>query len=749
MKKVSILAPLLLICLVPLLAQTPEEEAERRFLKFIESHPIETSHLCVPAGVYFTGDTLPVAGIVTDLFFRPTQEISQILKVSLVDTVGSVLKTLNFTNRNGAFGNSWRIPHHIPTGLYFLVAHTAYMQNFKEEQRDVQAIFIKNIWDDALTQSYVSLSENKMIKWYPEGGGLVAGHSQKVIITAPGGKGGSIRDGSDNIVAGFDLNNGIATVHFTPIKNKSYHLRISRTDGSQSSHRMDWEEADGTIKVSKIGSRYFINILTAGVSQPLYLILESNNQFQSMLPVELNEQGTATFALPAVSLNGNFHTAVLVDEALNIIAVRPFHTPATKLSHMTPVTGTSQSSMEIGIQSPVQWAGTITAAKEDPYLRTTSLANNLALSYGFAPLSKKLDPRCQNLTADDLLIYTTELFHAKWKSILQQSNASFHLKVPPELGIDIRGRISNELQAGSRLNFFQWEKKLSYQVDILNGAFYLPLTDFSGLQTFTYSAVDSMGVPQDTEVVFDSPKTYIRGVDYHHDPRMDSIIEKEIGLKRIIAQYASEERKSQLSLYESLESDRTFDMNDYLILNTFNEVVVDILTGVGISSHKGKKEIRITDPIDGTYDYRPAIIVNDRQLGDPDLLWSLPPIYLSEIKVLSSKQSLGVFGELGKYGILAIKLQNDSPKGLLSHPSDHRITIEGFLDTPSGSSSHNAPEFRNLLYNSADHFTEKSKWILRTSSETGDYKLLLQGLSEKGELLHSEATFSVDLPAKQ
>lgn len=739
---------LLMLVLSEAKTQSISELLEGKFMRFIENHPIETPVLHVGSRVVFTGDTLRISGMVTDLFFRPTDAISQVMKVSLVDTTGRTLRTLNFKNQAGTFYGSWHIPHTTPTGSYFLVAHSAYMQNFEEDLRAITPIYIKNIWDSGTTKKFINIQAKRTFSVYPEGGKLIPGHNQKVLISAPqaDATSGKVMSKSGKVISEFLFNEGFGVTFFTPDRKEDYFIQVSTLSGETHRQAMDIERSGATFKVSKVGSRYFVNVLTTEASnQSLSMVLESGNRLQSILPVTFNDQGTATFVLPSSALQGHFHTAALLDEQWNVLAIRPFHTLPKTMTLSGPDTVKTDTQISYEFLAASGAASTFSMSIPDAFSSNTSLLTDMALHYAFAPVSARVSAMGCNLSIDDLLIYTTSWFDQKWNNILSGSKP-LSMTTPPELGIDLRGETETVLPEGSWIHFHQWKNKMSYSLEIMDGRFNLPLTDFYDQQTFTYAVKDSTGGPIKTQVKFENLIIDLPEIEYIEESATDSLINKAVGLKRVMAQYQSETLLNQPSLYDQLTSDRVYDMTDYVILKSFQEVVVDILVGIGIRSVKGEKELRINDPVSGeTFDYKPTIIINDHQVANDDMIWTIPPIYIDEIKVISSKEHLGVFEGLGVHGgILGIQLQDDAPDALVKNIIDQKIEVTGFLHSQKSPAS-DLPDFRNELINIAG---KQNDWTVKSSDETGVYRTLIQSLSTDGAVSIAEKKTVVILPPK-
>jgi len=728
-------------------AQELAQSLENHFIRFTENHPVENTNIHPGQKVYFTGDTLHMTGFVTDLFFRPTASMSKIVHVSLLDSAGKLIQTFNFKNENGAYSGAWQIPHKLSSGAYYLAAHTLYQENFTENLSDIEEIFIQNIWEKP---SYQKSKSGTDLKCYAEGGMLIKGHNQRVVFTVPGLEKfmGTITDPLNNKVAEFEMNEGYGAVFFTPEASGNYNIMVKNDQGVSLSNMIEVEERWATIQVNKVGSRYYVSVLGNEIKDPLHIILESNNMYKTTIPVQFNEQQVSTFTIPANSLNGNFHTLTLINSRNQIVAIRPFYSLPEK-ADLTPQTDSliSKDQISIGVSMIPKGTYHTYVGKTDAINHISSLSNKLAMSYGMLPSWERIVGNYSYMDPDNYLITQTKHFKTKWNNLLKDQDKTA-LTIAPEIGIDIRGKVEPLPESGSKIDFFQWENEMSYAIDVQpDGSFYLPLKDFDNLQTFTYDVRGNQGKLQDVKVKFQLPKLSIPKMEFETSEEADSLISQQIELKQISAQYLNSQSEKKPLLYDILPHDHLYDMEDYVILKHFHEIVADVLQEVSIRQIHGKKGFRINDlSTSKMYFEEPTVIINNTQLANSNLLWAVPPIYIAEIKVLNTKPTLSRFENMGNFsGLIGIRLHDDAPKDFTEPTKNHNLTIAGFLQKNTQRPDSSIPDFRNVLTNKTALVTASWSIALSASSEIGKYSCKIEGLSDSGELISGNTKLKIFL----
>jgi hypothetical protein len=718
-----------------------QELITEKYLKFLEQNPIESAYLQLPNKVHFTGDSLYIAGLMSDLLFRPTNEISQIVKVSLLNEDKTTQLTSFFKNNNGSFTGKIHLPHSLLSGSYFVIAHTSYMGNFDQALLDIKPIYVKNLWDEfQLSPNYeLPVKINKTLNYHSELGSIIPGINQRILIQAPDDLSPQAEyaalSSSQGEIKRISLKNGIGSLYLQPEADKKYELKIFSKTGDLLKSRGIVSADNFAIKTAKVGPNLIISILKpeTEIEDQFSLILESGQQLQSIIDIAFKENSITTFVIPAKSLNGNFHSLVLVDKALNVLANNTFF-----LKTKSSLTIQKDDSVLVGSKNKI-----LIKAEDEVNLTVslikdggTNLANKLALLYTQSEISNLLTTAYQMMPVEDLLVSLNEDHKRKWQNILSSGASTNEISIRPEIGIDIRGHIANESLNGFYANFYQTKDKISYQVKIdKNGEFYLPLADFEDKETLIFTVSDSLGRVYENEVIF--TKDSLSLDDFSIFPYTgDSSLIEQMTLKRIAAQYLIDNTNRTTVLFDRIPYDKLYKMDDFVILNTVEEVVEDIITLASLKKIKGKKTIRIDIPSAGLSYYAPPTLIVDDKLIDFSSFWSIPPLYIHEIKISYEPITVDIFGNVGSLGgIIALSLKKNTPQSVMNKLIDKKIKIIGYAGKTSDPIPEGYPDFKSTLLNVAcsskyDHLIK-----YQTSNLAGSYKLIIEGLNENGELI--------------
>jgi hypothetical protein len=132
---------------------------------------------------------------------------------------------------NGNCGSSMmHLPDTLATGLYYLTAYTQWMRNFGKESFFSAPVFIYNQYDEHGTNALSSYILPLSPRYFVEGGKMVAGTENKIIIQVAGlfGKqiSGAISETySDAVLSTFKTDRkGVSCIQLTPLAGRKYSL---------------------------------------------------------------------------------------------------------------------------------------------------------------------------------------------------------------------------------------------------------------------------------------------------------------------------------------------------------------------------------------------------------------------------------------------------------------------------------------------------------------------------------------------
>lgn len=204
----------------------------------------EKIYLVPSSQLLYPGDTCSVSGIVVDQQNLQPARYSKYVYLELFDSSDSIwIRQKLSCDEKGCFHT--RIPIDVlsPFGLYYIRAYTRLMCNLPEWAFPTVPVEIGNK-SSAYSFSYPSLHlvGHDSVRFYPEGGNLVAGCLQQTVFEIKDQNGipllstGELIDEQDSVISSgiYSLENGLGSLRFIANKDQVYRLRLKRNDGTVS-----------------------------------------------------------------------------------------------------------------------------------------------------------------------------------------------------------------------------------------------------------------------------------------------------------------------------------------------------------------------------------------------------------------------------------------------------------------------------------------------------------------------------------
>ncbi len=182
---------------------------------------------------------------------------------------GQVVERLTLQVRNGQSAGSLYLQDTLSTGSYEILAYTNWMRNQGEPSFFKSEIFIANRFDRELTaiEPPIATDEEINVRFDPEGGRLLAGQKNRVLVWTGGGVDASHRaflllDSEKDTLLSTRMNHhGFASFYIHPEADTAYHLLM---DGSPREHPLPPAEEKGlTLLVEESGRDIMIRLHTA------------------------------------------------------------------------------------------------------------------------------------------------------------------------------------------------------------------------------------------------------------------------------------------------------------------------------------------------------------------------------------------------------------------------------------------------------------------------------------------------------
>ncbi|MDR2086601.1 MAG: hypothetical protein LBP72_05440 [Dysgonamonadaceae bacterium] len=202
--------------------------------------PQEKIYLQTDRPYYIAGEKVFFRTFLINAAFLTPAMYSRYVYVELLSPADTVVVRQQIRmDENKMFYGALTLPEALPEGEYRIRSYTRYMENWGEFWFYTRPLFIANPASaKAEKQPPKSRSKNvPEINFYPEGGNLIAGQTNRVAFKAllPGGKPiavtGSVFDSNDELQATFTtLHEGMGTFNLKVRAGEKYHARYEHNN---------------------------------------------------------------------------------------------------------------------------------------------------------------------------------------------------------------------------------------------------------------------------------------------------------------------------------------------------------------------------------------------------------------------------------------------------------------------------------------------------------------------------------------
>jgi hypothetical protein len=514
-------------------------------------------YLHIDKSSYQAGQTIWFKAYLMDGINHIPDTVKSNLYVDLVDSEGKAMARKILLSQNGIAHGDIELDRSLPEGNYVLMGYTDWMKNFDEDFYYKQHLYISNpdyeniiprldvFRNRKFNRQIERMGDNFNIAFFPEGGNLVAGTTNRVAFQVVDelGRGqdaeGEIVSPAGDIVASFQsLSSGIGVFDIEPQGGLSYTARISVNEGRNTTHDFPLAEEGYALRIDNEGENFRINI-TARVSpqSPIFsedLIVIGHTRgtpyFESIF--RLKDQKIEFDISKQDFPSGIAHLTVFTKGLLPVAERLVFIDHGDELSIAPSISAISENDyIDLSFKvtdhngTPAEGDFSLSAVSGDPSggAHTTDMLSYLLLSSDLKgmvtdPLSYLLTGDNSSLSADHLLLtYGWRRF--SWKEVL--AGELPEIVHSPEPGLTVSGQLIDPARKEFLNNYpVQLKVKSGYD-DIFemntrkSGVF-----NFSGLfyEGVVQMELSSRRLPANYPPEFDLDVQPVRVYDYEPGP---------------------------------------------------------------------------------------------------------------------------------------------------------------------------------------------------------------------------------------
>ena len=711
--------------------------------------------------------------------------LSKVVYVEVLDNNQNPIVQAKVGMKNGSGDGSLYIPVSITNGNYKLRAYTSWMKNFSPDFYFEKQITLVN----PLKSPEAIAKENAPaydVRFFPEGGNLVAGLLSKVAFKAVGQDGRGvdisgllINQRNDTVAAFKSLKFGMGSFSFKPATNNTYRAVVKVGDNPAFTKEFSEVSSQGYVMTladesGQINVTVQTNENSGGT---VYLFAHTRQMVKAAQSADVNN-GTAHFRINRNDLGDGISHITIFNSAKQPVCERLyFKRPAQQL-----VIDASADQREYGERKKVS----VNVLAKDPSGK--SLGADLSMSvyridsvqavdrsdiFSYLWLGSDLrgniesaDYYFKNNNAEsdeaiDNLMLTQGWRRFQWNELLENKPAEFTF-LPEYNGHLVTGKIVNINGGAPAKNIVTYLGIPGKRVQL-----YTAQSDSSG--HLLYSTRDFFGPSEiiaQTNQLIDS--TYRIDISSPFSEQFTKTtppkFEFTAGMARALQEHSL--GVQVLNIYSANMLKRFYDpsvdslafygkpfasykLDDFTRFTTMEEDLREYVKENNMVKSRGKFHIKVLSE-HGFLDNDPLVLLDGVPVFNIDKVFTIDPLKVRKLEVVPFRYFYGPAIEEGIFSFTTYKgdlggVELDPHAIVMDYEGLqlHRQFYSPVYDTEARSASR-IPDFRNLLYWSPSVAAHGNGTVsFYTSDQPGKYAGVVQGITEKGDAGVQYFTFEV------
>ena len=738
----------------------------------------EKVFLHVNRTAYLTGETLWFKAYRVDASEHRFIDWSRILYVEVIDkNQAPVLQAKFPIDRIGGSGSLF-LPASLSSGNYMLRAYTHWMKNSGAEFFFQQAITILNPFVPlSRSQDSIQSTLGYDVQFLPEGGDLIHGMESVVGVRIVNRKGhgvycqGIVLSERNDTVARFNTSAfGLSKFQFTPDAHDTYHVNVIDPDKKTYRYPLPATQLEGYSLHVKESERGKISVTVRSSTHKTetgYLLVHTRQSLKVRQKSVL-ENGIARFEVNKKLLGPGVSVFTFFDERLQARCERSyFKRPDEKMTisvsgnpYLTQTRQPVNVNMSFLKENDTLKSGVFSisvyrldsldlpAANISDYLWLTSDLPGTIENPGYY-LS-------QEATQED--IDNLMLTHG-WRRFNWETANELQPQFLPEIGGHlVSGRIA-ERQSGKLVDrvpvylAFMGNPVNTYVSQSQNGRVLFetePITGSKSLIAQTFPSVASQ-YTLEIDDPFANPTIYsVPGFSLTAQ-QIHAFEQRSIHMQVQSLFYGNtvvKEAKPQYAAFYG-KPDETYQLDDYTRFPTLEEVMREYVPGIRVKKRNEEFRLSIIDQVNkSSFSDDPLVLVDGVPVFNFNKLMEIDPLKLKQLDVIKKRWYLNAMAFDGIVSFTSYKgdLAGFRPPedALLTNYKGLEASREFFSprynpETEKGT----LPDARRVLFWSSGNLEEVNHIKFFTSDITGEYRMVVQALSETGLSGYYSTTFVV------
>ena len=761
-----------------------------------EAHPLLREKIFVQTdrNFYVAGNILWFSLFDVDGIYNRPLDLSKVAYLELLDGNNKPVLQAKIALKNGRGNGSLELPFSLLSGNYILRAYTAWMKNFPPQDWFSRVVTIVNTTRAGQVTHTRGMDTGNII-FNPEGGTLVRGLPARVafrITGAPSRRArGILIDGGDTLARFRTLKGGIGDFRFIPPDTGSYEVEVTRSDGLQYIRYLPAASADGVVMqvMDTPGNFLLVRAMDNDLIQrSLSLVILDHGRVQLTMKKEIRE-GMTVFRVDKSALPAGLSLMEICDAAGKPLCRRSYfnmpdkklviHGAADKPAYGTrkKVTVNWETAGVTGKAIPADCAISVYRLDSLPTTPHTDL-------YSYLWLYSRLGlPAAGNLNGQfdsGSLRYFDDLVLTSGSAHQPEPLLTSGLTEAPEYhGHIITGRVTDirtGKPAGGVLTYLSVPGRRIQMFGSLSndsGMVHFDLRDFYGsgeIVTETNLKAESRMRVQIFSPFSDRLPNQPPPVLNLSSSLAPALEARSLSMQVEKAYHSQQRDILEQPVIDSLPfygtPDKTYLLDDYTRYTTMEEVLREYVSEVNVQEVHRKFHLPVLD--ETSFIVQDAIITQKMFADDPlilldgvpifsvDRLMAVDPLKVKKLDIVTDRYT---WGPINAEGILSFTTYKGDLGGFKLDPGALVMDYAGLALTrkfyapvyPDPESRLSPePDYRNLLFWSPSRKTDKNgkgHFSFYTSDLTGEYLVVIQGISSRGLMGRMQFSFAVENPS--
>lgn len=753
--------------------QDPFEKIVKGLQSFNEKNYAEKVYITTDTDVYFAGENIWFTARLFDNRFLSPSTKSTIVHVKLLGDHGELVHQK--IKIDGGTGNgNIQLSDTLSSGHYTLVGYSNWMKNFDAENFFYKRLLVSN--HKKIDTTSINYSPKiKKILFFPEGGTFVNDLSNRVgfkCVDANGSgantSGFIIDDKADTLLFIRQTHQGIGSFELTPEKNQNYYFVTEDsarfalpkpTEGvSLSIHPITADRLAVKIEKSKKYKSHTNKIVLFAQSRGVITYGAKGNLRSSDSEIDISK------------LRAGVNQFVVFDESGQLLATRLYFVPPSQENFSVQTKSQKDGTIEVILEDKASEKNTnlsISVHDRQPFgesiissMLLTSQIDGFMKNPNFYITDESSFRQIDNL----MLVSSSTMFD--WENIYDQNIRKTFDYQAEATGIFQEGQLLDSKTGKAIQDSLLIISKIGFNPSILflnhnEPTFSIPFGDTFGVKDVM---VNVFGNPDFRKYKFVPTKDKIvvpdsfKGLETQDKSQFEKYARAHKLEEQILTNYRHylpDVYSKEIEEKPTTHFDNTLIRNpyevvlpeEYITLNSTEEVITEIVLSAHIRKRKGKKEIfvledeLVEDVRKVLYHDEPSMpVVNGVLVFDSQILLDVPYQKIEKVAVFD-----GTYEYLDKTfnGFLALTTNDLESKRNFLFDSPAYFKLHGISKQPKAfddeiSLNQKLPDLRHLLYWNPNTTFEKGeiKFNFKPSDISQEVFLVIEGITEDGNPIY-------------